>query len=99
MNIHDFRRTLTAFADSEADLDFARGRLLVQIRDEVIEARVSQSEGTIWIEENGDRMTAFRWLVHRIARLPLLAERLLTYVPDQPDFVMPSGNLLDQPEY
>jgi hypothetical protein len=99
MNIGDFRRILTAFADDAADLDLVRGQLLVQIRDEVIEASVSQRDGTIWIDEDGDPVTAFRWLVNRIARLPLLADRILSYVPAPEHFVTPAGKLLDQPEF
>ncbi|HEX7239737.1 MAG TPA: hypothetical protein VF263_05700 [Longimicrobiaceae bacterium] len=98
MNIQEFRRILTAFADSPADVDLGKGRLLMQLRDEVVEASIGQRDGTLWITESEVSQSAFRWIINRVARLPLLAERILSYVSDTDNFVVPSGQLLDQPE-
>jgi hypothetical protein len=99
MLIEDFRRILSAFADSRADLDIARGTLLVQIRDEVIEARITQRAGDLVVEEGGQQSTAAQWLINRIARIPLLADRILSYVAPPENFVTPSGQLIDQPDF
>ncbi len=99
MHADEFRRTLGAFADSPADLDLSRGRLLVQVRDELIEARLFQREGDLWVDEGDAPRRATSWLISRVARLPLLAERILTYVPDVAHFVAPRGRLLDQPDH
>ena len=96
MNTDDFRRILTTFADTPADLDLAKGTLLVQVREEIIAARVSMREGELYVNENDDEFPAARWLIRRIARLPLLAERLVSFLPQQTTFVSPDGNLLDQ---
>lgn len=97
MNIDDFRRILTSFADEPADVDLSRGQLLIQIRDEIIAAKVTEHEGDLWItEDDGDRLRAFTWIVNRIARLPHLADRILSYVPEEVYFVTPSGKLLNQ---
>jgi hypothetical protein len=96
MNQTDFARILTSFADSPADVDFKKGRLLVQIRDELISAEIDQREGTIYVTENGARQTAYRWLVERIAKLPQLADRILSYVEDPEFFVIPHGKLDDE---
>jgi hypothetical protein len=99
MEIDTFRRILTAFADSPADIDLSRGRVLVQIREELIEATLSDKAGELFVEENGTRTKCVPWIVNRIARLPLLADRIISYVPEVPHFVAPSGTVWDQPDY
>ena len=96
MNVQDFRRIVTAFADSAADVDLAKGTLVTQVRDELISASVSSREGEIFVTEDGQTQSAGRWVVQRVARLPLLAERILAHVPDEPAFVSPDGYLLDE---
>lgn len=97
MNIHELKRALTAFADDASDLDLTRGDLIVQIGDDLIEASVEVSvddpERTLFVTEGDERMSARRWLVNRIARIPLLAERILTHVEEERHFVTPSGKL------
>ena len=95
----DFKRIIEAFADSPADLDLSRGQLIVQVRDELIEAQLIQREGDLWVEEGGEPRRAVSWLIQRVAKLPLLAERILAYVPASEHFVPPSGRLLDQPDF
>jgi len=99
MLLDDFKRVLTAFADNEADLDISKGTLLVQVRDELIEAHLYQHGGQLIVDEQGQRLPAFNWLVNRIARVPLLAERILAYVPEVAGFVTPSARLVDQPDF
>lgn len=99
MLLDDFKRVLTAFADNEADLDISKGTLLVEVRDELIEAKLYQQGGQLVVDEEGQRLPAYNWLVNRIARVPLLADRVLSYVPEATGFVTPSGRLLDQPDF
>lgn len=99
MLLDDFRRIVTAFADHEADLDLSKGVLLTQIRDELIEAKLSQQGGQLIVDEQGQRLPASTWIITRIARVPLLADRILSYVPETEGFVTPSGRLLDQPDF
>ncbi len=96
MDASQFVRTLTAFADTPADLDLRKGRLLVQLRDDLIEVTVSQKEGMLFVIDNGEEWPAVKWIITRVARLPILADRILTYVHNEQNFVIPSGNLLDQ---
>src|SRR4051794_30807576 len=98
MNVAEFKRVLTAFADNPADVDLSKGRLLVQIRDDVIAADVETYEGSVWIIEDEVRFSAYAWIVERIARIPHLADRILTYIDDVPYFVTPSGQLLEELE-
>jgi len=92
----EFRRILTAFADSPAQLDLEKGSLLVQVRDETIVATVTSREGDLVVIENDETLSATRWIVQRLARLPLLADRIIASIPDEPTFVSPDGLLLDQ---
>ncbi len=96
MNIDDLKKILIAFADSEADLEMVGNVLVFQIRDEIIEVSVEQHKGNLFITENGERNSAYSWLINRVARIPQLADRLLDNVPFEPHFISPSGMLLDQ---
>ena len=98
MQFDDFRRIVTCFADHVDDVDTSRGELLVQIRDETISARLHQRPEGLIVEEDEQRLRAESWIVNRVARVPLLAERICSYVSPPPCFVKPSGNLLDQPD-
>lgn len=96
MDYDVFRNVLTAFADSPVDME--RGKLIVEVRDDLIEARLSLRDGDVWVEENGVRDRDVHWIVKRIARLPILADRILTNVPDEPHFIEPAGRLLPRIE-
>ncbi|MDP3859825.1 MAG: hypothetical protein Q8Q73_18855 [Stagnimonas sp.] len=96
MNIQTFSRILRAFADTPTDIDLSRGQLYVQIRDEMIEAELSERSGELFVTENGDRLPAGKWLVSRVARLPILAEKIANSVDVPSTFVSPAGKVLDQ---
>lgn len=98
MQFEEFKRIVTCFADSVDDVAVSGGELLVQIRDETITARLHQRPDELIVEEDGARQRATAWIVNRIARLPLLADRICSYVSPPPHFVRPSGRLLDQPD-
>ncbi len=98
MQFDDFRRIVTCFADHVDDVDTSQGELLVQIRDETISARLHQRPKGLIVEEDDQRLSAESWIVNRVARVPLLAERICSYVSPPPCFVKPSGHFLDQPE-
>lgn len=97
MRLERFERILKFFADSEGDYTCNRTELMVQLRDEIIEARVYVREGTLYVDEGGQILSAEQWIPKRVARLPLLARRILSYVKPPPHFVNPSGHLLDRP--
>ncbi len=98
MTFDEFKRVLTTFADNPNALDFDKGRLLIQIMDEVLEVEVRQKAGSVLVTDNGDELPADQWLINRVARLPQLADRILSYIEQEPSFVTPSGKLLDQLE-
>ncbi|WP_020564197.1 hypothetical protein [Methylosarcina fibrata] len=96
MDINEFRRILTAFADEPSDVDIRAGRVVAQIRDDVIDATVRYSMGEdrqLSIVENGQEYSARSWIIKRVARLPQLADRIITNteVAAKSPFVTPSG--------
>ncbi len=96
MTLDEFEQVLTTFADRPTDLSRDRNKLLVEIRDEIIEADLSFVEGDLFVTENDVRMKAERWTVQRVARLPLLADRILTHILPEPHFIEPAGKLRDR---
>ncbi len=98
MQFQEFHRVVTCFADRVDDVATSGGELLVQIRDETITAKLSNRPDGLMVEENGDHLSAERWIVTRLARMPLLADRILSYVRPPEYFVRTSGSLVDQPD-
>ena len=95
MNFHSFKRIVTCFADQVDHVETSGGDILLQIRDETIYARLHPSQNGLRVEENDTRMQAEKWIVKRLARLPLLADRICSYVNPPEHFVPPSGRFLD----
>ena len=98
MTLQEFEKILTTFADRPADLVIDHNKLIVEIRGDLIEADLGHHLSDLQIKEHGVSYPAASWIVDRIARLPILAERILTLVPEAPNFINPSGQLLDRME-
>lgn len=94
MDINQFKRTVRAFADYPELIDMDHGRLLLQVRDNPIEATLSYDERGVLVTEHGDCLTAESWVVKRLARLPMLADRICDHDESPEHFVSPSGRLL-----
>jgi hypothetical protein len=99
MNISDFKRIVTSFADRQTDIELTKGQLLTEIRGELIEANLSTKEGVLFVQEKGVEENAVTWIRNRIACLPQLADRIIDFIPSEPHFIIPSGNLIDELEY
>jgi hypothetical protein len=99
MNISDFKRIITSFADKPTDLALEKGQLLTEIRGELIQAKLVNKDGILFVLENDTEDTALNWIKNRIACLPQLADRIIDYIPIDNNFVNPHGELLDEIEY
>lgn len=99
MNIADFKRIVTSFADKPTDLELEKGTLLTEIRGELIQAKIVSKGGVLFVQENGMEDSATNWICNRIACLPQLADRIIDYIPNDKSFVNPCGRLLDELEY
>jgi hypothetical protein len=102
MDIAEFKRILISFADEPTDVDFSSGKVVAQLRDDIIDVTLSYdstSDMRLVVTENGQAYGPRNWLINRVARLPQLAERLLisTAVSDEVStkspFVTPEGTL------
>lgn len=101
MQFEEFRRIVTCFADQIDHLATSRGEFVLQIRDEMITARTYQDpdKGLLVEEEvQGTPQFARSWIINRLARVPMLADRICSYVTPPEHFVTPTGNFLDAPD-
>jgi hypothetical protein len=62
----------------------------------MVEAKVVSRDGELIVDENGAEFRAAKWVIDRIAHLPMLADRILDNLQGEPTFVTPRGELLDQ---
>ena len=99
MDFDVFRRVVRAFSDDPEDIDLKHGKLYVQVRDDIVEATLSDSSRGLMVTENGDCLTAKSWVVKRLARLPQLADRICSHDESPEHFVAPSGELLGHEEF
>lgn len=98
MDIVQLKLTLATFTDQPGSLLLERGNLVVQIGDELVSATTKVRDGQVVVIEDNVELTAERWLVHRIARLDVLADRLMNTFAPELSFVTPRGELIDDLE-
>ena len=99
MQFEAFIKAVTCFVDRVEDVHTESGELVIQVRDEIITVRLSNRQGEVIVDENDDRMDAPDWIVKRLARVPLLADRIISYVSPPDHFIRTTGKLLDQPNH
>jgi hypothetical protein len=92
------KEILLTFTDNRDALILERGRLVIQVHGDLIEAETKMRDGYLIIAENGKEWSAVNWIVHRIARLDLLAQRVITTFPRNPVFLTPRAEVLDEME-
>lgn len=94
MQINDFKSIITTFADPGTELLFDKTQIVMQVNGDLIEATITAKAGDIYVDEGGGSQPANRWVLSRLAKLPLLASRLLSNVVPTDNFVTPSASLL-----
>ena len=65
MDINEFARILRSFSDDPSDIDIRLGKLVAQIRDDLIDVTLSYSqdqERSLLVTENGVAHGARSWL-------------------------------------
>lgn len=98
MDLERLKDILAAFADDPASLIMEKGRLVVQIQDELISATTTNRDGQLYVTEDNQTFPVARWVASRIAQLDLVADRISNLFPANKRLVMPGGVLLDQIE-
>lgn len=99
MNHATLLEIIKAFADDTESVVFERGRMVAQVHDRLIEVEVFNKEGSLWIRDDIDVLRAEHWITHKLARLPMLAERILLQLPPERYFVAPKSTIVDQLEF
>lgn len=94
MHIDDFKEIVATFADPGTEMLFEKHRILFSINGELIEATITAKAGDIYVSEGTELIPAGNWILKRLAKLPLLAARLIEQISQQEYFVSPSADLL-----
>lgn len=95
MNIKDFNRIVTSFADSTNDISFEKGKLTAIIRGDIIEIELMEVEGELIVQEGNDRHKAIIWIANRLALMSQLADRIKDYTTSLKEYINPTGRFLD----
>lgn len=95
MQISTFRQLLRFFSDNPEDIDFSAGKLMMQVRDDIIEAELTYRDYDVYVDDGGGALPAEKWIVARLAKLPILADRLISSIGCDENYVEASGDYLD----
>lgn len=94
MQISDFKSIVMTFADPGTDMLFDKAQLVISVNGDLITAAISTKSGDVYVDEGSGEGPASKWILSRLARLPLLASRLKESVPPTENFVSPEASLL-----
>ncbi|MDO8771058.1 MAG: hypothetical protein Q7K57_20585 [Burkholderiaceae bacterium] len=94
MQINDFKSIVTTFADPGTELLFDKTQVVISVNGDLITAAIATKSGDVYVDEGSGQEPASKWIVNRLARLPLLAARLRESVVPTEFFVSPSASLL-----
>ncbi|MBW7913513.1 MAG: hypothetical protein H3C54_07425 [Taibaiella sp.] len=95
MNITDFKRIVTSFADNANDVEISKGQLTAIIRNEAISAQIKEIDANLFVIEDDEVFKSIDWIANRLANLEQLANRITTYIEPIPNFIDSTGQLLD----
>lgn len=98
MQIKDFKSIVRTFSDPDSEFLVDGSRILMSVNDELIEAGISLRSSEVFVDEGNGPVPANSWIIKRLAKLPLLANRLKETIAQTPHFVSPSASLLSSLE-
>ena len=101
MQIDDFKLIVSTFADPGTEILFEKTKIAFSVNGDVLEATILSKSGDIFVDDsNGENaeQPATTWILKRLARLPLLANRLLESVSKTDFFISPRAALLSSLE-
>jgi hypothetical protein len=97
IDVPAFHRIARTFAEDVYEVN--RDQVSFISRDEVISVRLQLRDGQLFVIENEVPTPAAKWLSIRLARLNLLAERIMQHCDVDKYFIVPSGDALLCPEH
>lgn len=95
MEIETFKRIVSSFADSPNDVEYSKGILTAQIRDEIFEVSFRTNKGDLVCVEQGHTLPAGQWIVQRLGRFDNLARRIIDYYPQDKLLIPVHGQIVD----
>lgn len=88
LNRESFIRVLKKFADSTEDVEVKRDDIICQISGEIISLHLSDDGERLLCSEGGAKPVSARaWIISRLAKLEMLARRILSNVKDDRHFI------------
>ena len=94
MQITEFKSIVATFADPGTDLEFDSTHFGISVNGDLITAKIATKFGDVYVDEGTGPEPASKWVLTRLARIPLLASRLRETVPATDHFVSPAVSLL-----
>lgn len=94
MQISDFRSILTTFADPGTEILFEKSNVVISVNGDLINASIETKSGDVYVDEGSGQEPASKWILTRLAKVPLLASRIQESVVPTDFFVSPAATLL-----
>ncbi len=96
MQLENFKRIVTTFADEDSDLAVdGDGTLLLGIRGIEVVAQIKRDPHGVRVKHEGVEWAAEKWIFSYLAKLDRLADRIISSVSPPPHYVSPSGEILN----
>jgi hypothetical protein len=94
MQINDFKSIVATFADPGTELLFDKAQIVMSVNGDLISGSLTTRSGDVYVDEGSGQEPASKWILTRLARLPLLATRLRESIAATEYFVSPAASLL-----
>lgn len=94
MQVNDFKSIVTTFADPGTEILFDRSDFVISVNGDLITAAIDAKLGDVYVNEGSGPESASKWILNRLARLPLLAARLRECVIPTDFFISPSASVV-----
>lgn len=94
ISIQDFTRIINAFSSAPESSYIGDGKITTEINDDqVIADYITDGNYVTQVKENFRNYNTIEWIELRLARLDLLADRIISYTAHEPHYVEPSGKI------
>lgn len=94
MDVQQFKKIVSCFAQVPSNIESSQGEFVVQLLDDLVVARLVRRSGALYVVEDEAELLAETWIIRRVARLPLLAERIRSALPPIKNFIDPHARAL-----
>ncbi len=94
MQISDFKTIVATFADPGSEILYEGASVVLSVNGDLITAVLSTDSGDVYVSESGQKQPASKWILTRLAKLPLLAARLRDTISQTEFFVSPAATIL-----